>query len=147
MSRRGSRRRRGVPLSERERAILDERVAAAEAWLETYAPDSARIAVRRDAIPEAAADLDDPQRRFLSSLADAGERAGPVGGDAWQALVFDVARSDDLPPRRAFEAIYLAFLGRPNGPRAGWLLASLDPAFVAERAREAAGGATVGGPR
>ncbi len=138
---------KGSPLSERERVILDERVAAARAWLDAYAPESAKVAVRRDAVPEAAADLDDPQRRFLSALADSGEQGGPTGGDAWQTLVFDVARADDLPPRRAFEAIYLAFLGRPNGPRAGWLLASLDPAFVAERAREAADGTPVGGAR
>ena len=53
---------------------------------------------------------------------------------------------DDLPARRAFEAIYLAFLGRPNGPRAGWLLAGLDPQFVAERAWEASGWTAEGGP-
>ena len=34
-------------------------------------------------------------------------------------------------------ALYLAFLGRPNGPRAGWLLASLDRGFVIRRLREA----------
>ena len=40
-----------------------------------------------------------------------------------------------LPPGRAFGALYVAFLGRPNGPRAGWLLASLDPTFVVRRLR------------
>ena len=39
---------------------------------------------------------------------------------------------------RAFAAIYLAFLGRHNGPRAGWLLASLDKDFVVRRLLEAA---------
>jgi lysyl-tRNA synthetase class 1 len=43
-----------------------------------------------------------------------------------------------MPAGRAFDAIYRAFLGRPNGPRAGWLLASLDPEFVVKRLREAA---------
>ena len=42
-----------------------------------------------------------------------------------------------MPPGPAFAAIYLAFLGRPNGPRAGWLLASLEPGFVVARLREA----------
>ena len=42
-----------------------------------------------------------------------------------------------LDGRRAFSALYLAFLGRPNGPRAGWLLAGLEPAFVVRRLREA----------
>jgi len=35
--------------------------------------------------------------------------------------------------------LYVAFLGRTNGPRAGWLLASLDPGFVVERLRAGAG--------
>ena len=49
-----------------------------------------------------------------------------------------------LPNGRAFAALYAAFLGRTNGPRAGWLLASLDPAFVLDRLRAAgaANGAT-----
>jgi lysyl-tRNA synthetase class I len=33
--------------------------------------------------------------------------------------------------------LYAAFLGRSNGPRAGWLLASLEPAFVIARLRDA----------
>ena len=136
---------KGSPLTERERAILDERVHAARAWLETYAPETARLAVRRDAIPEAAAGLDDAQRRFLATLSDVAEREAPIGGDAWQSRIFSVSRDVELPPRRAFEAIYLAFLGRPNGPRAGWLLASLEPDFVTKRACDAAAGMAGGG--
>ena len=37
----------------------------------------------------------------------------------------------------AFAALYLAFMGRTNGPRAGWLLASLEPDFVISRLEEA----------
>jgi hypothetical protein len=37
--------------------------------------------------------------------------------------------------------VYAAFLGRDNGPRAGWLLASLEPGFVAQRLHEAAAAA------
>jgi lysyl-tRNA synthetase class 1 len=44
-----------------------------------------------------------------------------------------------LPAKEAFGAIYLVFLGKPSGPQAGWFLASLDPAFVRARLREAAG--------
>ena len=57
----GRRRRRsastaekGAPLTRRERALLEERRAAARAWLEAYAPDRARLAVQRDALPAAA---------------------------------------------------------------------------------------------
>ena len=37
----------------------------------------------------------------------------------------------------AFEAIYIAFLGQPKGPRAGWFLAFLERDFVLSRLREA----------
>ena len=85
------------------------------------------------------------QRAFLAALSERAERETPATGDAWQALIFDVAKDVEIPGKRAFEAIYRAFLGRTNGPRAGWLLASLDPVFVSERAREASGWTEAGG--
>ena len=78
------------------------------------------------------------------SLSTAARAATPAGGDAWQTLIFASAGGQELPARRAFEAIYLAFLGRPNGPRAGWLLASLDAEFVLRRLDEAAEAAVAG---
>jgi lysyl-tRNA synthetase class 1 len=130
---------KGSPLTERERAILDERVDAARAWLEAYAPDRARLSIRHDALPSEAEALDGDQRVFLAALADAVEVQAPSGGDAWQSAIFAAAAASDLPAGRAFSALYVAFLGRTNGPRAGWLLASLDPSFVIGRLREAAG--------
>jgi lysyl-tRNA synthetase class 1 len=130
---------KGSPFTKREREIFDERVAAAAAWLEAFAPESARLAVQREALPDGAAAIDEGQRRFLAALADAIAAEPPRGGDAWQASIFDAAKAADVPNRRAFEALYRAFLGRTNGPRAGWLLASLEPEFVAARLRDAAG--------
>jgi lysyl-tRNA synthetase class 1 len=136
---------KGSPLTDRERAILDERAGAARVWLEKFAPESARLTIHHDAVPPAAAELHEDQRAFLASLADRAEREQPTSGDAWQTLIFTVAAEQEVPGRRAFEAIYRAFLGRTNGPRAGWLLASLDPVFVRERAREASGWTEAGG--
>ena len=61
-----------------------------------------------------------------------------------RTAIFDAATQAGLDAKTAFAAIYLAFLGRTNGPRAGWLLASLDVGFVLERLREASA-APVGG--
>ncbi|HUQ44399.1 MAG TPA: lysine--tRNA ligase [Candidatus Limnocylindria bacterium] len=130
---------KGGALSDRETAILDERVAAAQAWLDDYAPDRARMRVQ-DSLPDAAAGLDAEQRAFLATLA---EDTAARSGDEWQNAIFETATAGGLPAGRAFQALYLAFLGRPNGPRAGWLLASLDRAFVVARLREAAGGGTL----
>jgi lysyl-tRNA synthetase class 1 len=130
---------KGSPLTDRETQILSIRVRAARRWLEAYAPERARVAVRHDRLPDDAAALDGDQRTFLAVLADRAEREQPLTGDAWQAAIFDSASESSLPAGRAFQALYAAFLGRANGPRAGWLLASLDQGFVLDRLREAAG--------
>ncbi len=129
---------KGSPLTPREDELLVERVAAARAWLEAYAPDRARLAVHRDALPAEAVALEPDERAFLTALADAVGASAPSGGDAWHAAIFAAAAHTGLPAGRAFGALYVAFLGRTNGPRAGWLLASLDPVFVVGRLREAA---------
>jgi lysyl-tRNA synthetase class 1 len=131
---------KGSALNERERAIFDERAAAARAWLDAYAPDRARLAIQAT-LPAAASELDADQRAFLTGLGDAVSATSPSGGDAWQAAIFAAATGAGVPAGRAFAAIYQAFLGRTNGPRAGWLLAGLEPSFVVDRLREAAGGA------
>jgi lysyl-tRNA synthetase class 1 len=137
---------KGSPLTARELEILDERVRAARAWLATYAPERARLTVRRDGLPTEAAALDATQRRFLGALADAVEASPPSGGDRWQDAIFTTATAAGLEPKAAFAALYLAFLGRSNGPRAGWLLASLEPEFVVGRLREAASSETAAAP-
>ncbi len=131
---------KGDALTDREAALLDERLRAARAWLDSYAPDDARIAVRTDALPEQAAALTAEQRAFCAALAGAADSEAPRDGEAWQALIFRVASDAGLGAGAAFRAIYLAFLGRANGPRAGWLLAGLDRGFVVARLRDAATG-------
>ena len=140
---------KGSELDPAEQMDLAERLRAARAWLATYAPERARIEVVAD-LPAAAAALDAAQRAYLGSLAAAiappsGSGTPPRGGDAWQAAIFATAAALDIPPARAFAALYAAFLGRSNGPRAGWLLAGLDPRFVTGRLRDAAAGATLNG--
>jgi lysyl-tRNA synthetase class 1 len=130
---------KGSALTPHETAILDERLAAARVWLDDYAPERARMRVH-EALPDAAAALDPEQRAFLSTLA---EDDAARTGDEWQAAIFATAASGGLPAGRAFAALYAAFLGRTSGPRAGWLLASLDRAFVLARLREAAAGGTL----
>ena len=129
---------KGSPLTRRETEILDARLGSARAWLEAYAPERAVVAVREDVPVAAIAELEPDQQRYLAELAAAAEPA-PSSGEAWQDLIFRIAGEVGLPNGRAFAAIYAAFLGRSNGPRAGWLLASLDPPFVIERLRIAGG--------
>ena len=134
---------KGSPLTERELVILAERTAAVRAWLDSYAPPEARVQVATDALPKAVAALTDEQRAFLRSLANGLAVLPATGwvGEALQSAVFATARERGIAAGSAFAALYAAFLGRSSGPRAGWLLASLDRPFVVERLRVAGGAA------
>jgi lysyl-tRNA synthetase class 1 len=132
---------KGSELTPDETALLAERTAAARAWLENYAPDSARIAVQA-ALPPGAAELSPEQRAYLAALAEALAPAAWTG-DAVQAEIFRVAQERDLKAGQAFAALYQAFLGKASGPRAGALLAAQDRDFVVARLREAAAADTL----
>jgi len=129
---------KGAPLDDVERAILDTRVAAARAWLDSYAPDRYKVEVQAT-LPAETHGLTEAQRIVLSALAGEAEGTEPDSGAAWQDLIFGTSQVYGVSSGDAFAAIYLAFLGRTNGPRAGWLLASLDRGFVTRRLRDAAG--------
>ena len=138
---------KGSELTAREHEILDERIESVSIWLANFAPESARYRVALADMPAEVARLADEQRLYLEALALAAEANPPTTGDAWQTLIFDTATAAGLAPGRAFGALYIAFLGRPNGPRAGWLLASLQPVFVLERLRQAGGAHATGATR
>ena len=125
---------KGAPLSDVDRAELDLRVADAQRWLATYAPDHYMFQVR-ETVPDTAASLRAAQRQYLQRIADA-LTAGAWTGETLHARLHELRAEVGLSPRDAFGAIYEAFLGKDSGPQAGWLLASLDRQFVLKRLRE-----------
>src|SRR5262245_57474653 len=61
---------KGSPLTDAEHTILDRRAGAARAWLEAYAPESARFVVRKE-LPPLVAEITDDMRVYLRSVAEA----------------------------------------------------------------------------
>jgi lysyl-tRNA synthetase, class I len=131
---------KGAPLNEAEKADFDTRLASVRRWLEAYAPERAKLEVARDALPTEAELLRPEQRGFLRTLGEAAAHGdAPATGEQWQAAIFATATDHGIDAKAAFNAIYLAFFGRANGPKAGWLLASLERDFVIARLAEAGG--------
>ncbi len=128
---------KGAPLDEAEQAILAERAAVARAWLDGWAPERYQVSVRDD-LPAEVNGLSEVQGLFLAELSAGAAAEHPVGGDAWQDLIYRSGQARGVSSRDAFAAVYAAVLGRGSGPRAGWLLASLEEPFVVQRLGEAA---------
>lgn len=130
-------REKGAPLSDADRAEMRLRMEDARRWLQTYAPDHYRFQVQAR-LPDVA--LDNAQRTFLGKLAGVVRSRPGWSGEDLHEQVHSLKNQLGLPPQQAFAAIYLAFLGKPSGPQAGWFLAALDREFVVTRLQEASHG-------
>ena len=118
-----------------ERQVLRSRMAYAEHWLQHFSPPEMRLRLHK-ALPEQVAHLTPAQRQALGIL---GQRLQPeMDGDTIHTLVYALAEEVELPARALFEAIYIALLDQPRGPRVGWFLSSLEYDFVRTRLQDAA---------
>lgn len=124
----------GRELSEWEKRELDRRSAVVRTWLDRWAPDEAKFSVAAT-LPAAAATLTSSQRELLRRIAEL--IADGLGAEDLQARLYEASRELGLASKDAFAAIYLALIGKPYGPRAGWLLTA-DREFARRRLQEAA---------
>jgi lysyl-tRNA synthetase class 1 len=119
-----------------DREAVAARLVYARRWLDRYAPEDLRFEVKGE-LPAAARELGPAQKEFLRRLA-AGLRSGMTGEEV-HLLVYELAKAfPEEKPAQLFQAIYVALLGKPRGPRAGTFIAALDPVFCAERFAAAA---------
>lgn len=109
---------------------LEEWAKYARIWVEKYATESERFLVQKE-IPQKAKNLSDPQKRFLRKIADELKKEWDAG--EFQKSFYEWAKELDLSSKEAFSAIYISLLGKDHGPKAAWLILSLDKEFVKKR--------------
>lgn len=114
---------------------LEERTQHAGRWLSDYAPEKYVFKVQ-SSLPEAARSLSAAQKSALGSLAQY-VASGEMSGEALHHQLHEIKESQGIAPAELFGAIYLSFLGKTHGPKAGWFLSVLDKQFVQRRLEEA----------
>jgi DNA/RNA-binding domain of Phe-tRNA-synthetase-like protein len=62
--------------------------------------------------------------------------------EEFQKRLYALSKEMNIPPKDAFSAIYTVLIGKDHGPKAAWLLLSLDTNFLKERLAVKAGNAT-----
>lgn len=110
-----------------DKTELHERAEYAKRWLGKYASEKFVFKLQ-ESLPEAAKSLSDEQKAKLKEFG-----------------VFLVAKpdaaADDMHAKlhelKAFKEIYIVFLAKESGPKAGWFLAALPRDFVLTRLEEA----------
>ena len=119
-----------------DRDAVRVRLGYARRWLDRHAPEDMKFEVTPQ-LPEEAAALNGDQKSFLNRLA--GSLDDAMDGEAVHLLVYALAKEfPATKPALLFQALYVALLGKPRGPRAGMFIAALGPAFCAARFAAAA---------
>lgn len=108
---------------------LEEWAKYAKVWVEKYAPDSDKFLIQKE-MPDISS-LSENQKEYLNSLIGLFEN--DLTAEELQTAIYEKSKELDLKSVDAFKAIYTAFLGKDHGPKAAWLLQSLDKNFVKER--------------
>jgi len=102
-------------------------------WVDEFAPEDKKLVVQ-EKLPESAKKLSDLQKDFLRQIAILVETTREAKD--LEVAVYEKAKALGLGGKDAFAAIYTALLGKPNGPKASFLLLSLDKDFIAKRFNE-----------
>ena len=112
----------GLPaLSAADLEWLHVKRATADAWSERFSETASRLTVIEDFMPEVRK-LSNQQRAFLAVASRILDKIERWDSARIQSSLFDAARIVGIETSSAFEALYTAFFGWPEGPRAGTFL-------------------------
>jgi lysyl-tRNA synthetase class 1 len=112
-------------------------VPYAQVWLARFASEEDRFTICED-LPAKVGGLLPVQKSFLSQLGrvleDLPSNADP---EIFQGQIYDLGKVAGLNGQQTFSAIYLSLLDKDHGPKAAWLLLSLERNFLVARFRAA----------
>ncbi|MDO8639624.1 MAG: lysine--tRNA ligase [bacterium] len=109
---------------------LEEWAKYAKIWVEKFAPEEEKFLVQKN-VPSGAKNLSEKQKEFLKKVSE--ELDKDWEAEEFQKNLYDWAKEAELSSKDAFSAIYLSLIGKDHGPKAGWLILSLDKKFVQKR--------------
>lgn len=118
--------------NEQNLKLAEKRVGVMREWIREYAPPEMRVKIIEKA---PSVRLTKEEREALEDLCNQLE-SRELSSLEIHNLIYSIASFRGVKAERLFELIYLAFLGKEKGPRAGTLLRVLDKDFVLSRLRE-----------
>jgi lysyl-tRNA synthetase class 1 len=124
---------KGGKIDDSELAIVEERIKYAKFWLENYAPGEYVFEMTKE-VPEVTKNLTSEQKEYLKKITTLFENE--VNADSLQVSLYELSKQLKIKTSDAFSAIYLAFIGKTHGPRAGMLLSGFGKQKVFDRINE-----------
>ncbi|NET02766.1 MAG: lysine--tRNA ligase [Sphaerospermopsis sp. SIO1G1] len=120
-------------LTEYDQFIVNQRINSAQKWLQDYADEEEKLVLYLEQVPEKANTLTPEQINYVQKLAENLENAANWEAEELQTVIFSTTKELQIPPANAFKALYLSFLNKERGPKAGGLFSYLEKSFVISR--------------
>lgn len=112
---------------------LEQWAKYARVWIYKYAPDDEKFEIKKE-LPEQIKNLSADQKKYLSALS---EKLDAKNAEEFQTAIYELSKEISVPSKDAFASIYISLIGKDHGPKAAWLILSLDKEFVKKRFLEA----------
>ena len=113
---------------------LEDWTKYARIWVEKYAPEDQKFEIQKS-LPSEVKSLSDKQKQALLKISEGLDKKWE--GEEFQVRIYEIGKELGLSGKETFQAIYLSLLGKDHGPKAGFLILSLDKEFVRKRFLEA----------
>ena len=126
---------KGEALTESDLRELDERVLYANRWLDSYAPEEYKYELKKD-IPKEALNFSKLQKEALGKLLKLVKEMDKLDGQTIHTHLHEIRKELGIEPKDFFSAIYVSFLGKESGPKAGWFLSVIDREMLISRLEE-----------
>lgn len=127
--------KKGAKLTKEDLQALERRVGYAKIYLDRFAPEKLKFDVK-DSLPKEAKDLSANQKKLLIKITQMLEDS--TEPEKFQNDVYQSGKDLGLSSAETFQAIYRSLIGKDSGPKAAWLILSLDKDFIRRRFGEAA---------
>jgi len=127
---------KGSALTAEDKAEAHEREEYARTWLTEHAPEKYRFELKQDGVPEVAKNLSELQKSALAEILQYIAVAPSLDGQKLHERLHALKDELSIEPKELFSAIYLSFLGKESGPKAGWFLSVLPKDFLIKRLQQ-----------
>jgi len=126
---------KGTPLNEEDKEEAQMRAEYAKKWLAIYAPLDFKFELQTE-VPEAAKNFSAEQKKALKEVLVYIESTQKLDGQELHTKLHEIWKEAGLQAQEFFSALYLSFLGKPSGPKAGWFLSVLKRKYLLKRLEE-----------
>ncbi len=124
-----------VILTNDDREELELRKKYAKIWLDTYAPEDYKFEVQ-ETIPARVSEFTPEQKAALGKVLEYVKSKETLDGQELHTNLHEIRKTSGLEAKQFFAPLYISFLNKDNGPKAGWFFSVLDKKFLEKRLSE-----------